>query len=61
MVYALCGFANLSSIGIQIGGLGTMAPERRNEIIALGFKAVIAGTLSSCMSGTIVGILYWWG
>lgn len=61
MVYALCGFANLSSIGIQIGGLGTMAPERRNEIIALGFKAVIAGTLASCMSGTIVGILYWWG
>ena len=61
MVYALCGFANLSSIGIQIGGLGTMAPERRSEIIALGFKAVIAGTLSSCMSGTIVGILYWWG
>lgn len=61
MVYALCGFANLSSIGIQIGGLGTMVPERRNEIIALGFKAVIAGTLSSCMSGTIVGILYWWG
>ncbi|AIL12436.1 nucleoside:proton symporter [Candidatus Paracaedimonas acanthamoebae] len=61
MVYALCGFANLSSIGIQIGGLGTMAPERRNEIIALGFKAVIAGTLSSCMSGTIVGILYWLG
>lgn len=61
MVYALCGFANLSSIGIQIGGLGTMAPERRNEIIALGFKAVIAGTLSSCMSGTIVGIIYWIG
>ncbi len=61
MVYALCGFANLSSIGIQIGGLGTMAPERRNEIIALGFKAVIAGTLSSCMSGTIVGILHWIG
>lgn len=61
MIYALCGFANLSSIGIQIGGLGTMAPERRNEIIALGFKAVIAGTLSNCMSGTIVGILYWLG
>jgi CNT family concentrative nucleoside transporter len=61
MIYALCGFANLSSIGIQIGGLGTMAPERRSEIIALGFRAVIAGTLSSCMSGTIVGILYWLG
>lgn len=57
MVYALCGFANFSSIGIQIGGLGTMAPERRKDIISLGFKAVFAGTLSTMMSGTIVGLL----
>lgn len=57
MVYALCGFANFSSIGIQIGGLGTMAPERRKDIISLGFKAVFAGTLSTMLSGTIVGLL----
>lgn len=57
MTYALCGFANLSSIGIQIGGIGTMAPERRQEVIALGFRAVLAGTIASCMSGTIVGLL----
>lgn len=57
MTYALCGFANLSSIGIQIGGLGTVAPERRNDIISLGFKALLAGTLSTMISGTIVGLL----
>jgi CNT family concentrative nucleoside transporter len=59
MMYALCGFANFSSIGIQIGGLGTMAPERRSEIISLGFKALIAGTIASCMSGTVIGLLRW--
>ena len=58
MTYALCGFANLSSIGIQIGGLGTMVPERRAEIITLGVRALIAGTIASCLSGTIMGILY---
>lgn len=57
MVYALCGFANFSSIGIQIGGLGMMAPERRKDIISLGFKSVFAGTLSTMLSGTIVGLL----
>lgn len=57
MTYALCGFANLSSIGIQIGGIGTMVPERRQEIISLGFKAMIAGTIASCMSGTVIGII----
>lgn len=61
MMYALCGFANFSSIGIQIGGLGTMAPERRPEIISLGFKALIAGTIASCMSGTVIGLLWWLG
>ena len=59
MTYALCGFANFSSIGILIGGLGGMAPERRTEIIELGFKAMIAGTIASCMSGTVIGILWW--
>jgi concentrative nucleoside transporter, CNT family len=59
MTYALCGFANFSSIGILIGGLGSMAPERRGEVIELGFKAMIGGTIASCMSGTVVGILWW--
>ncbi len=61
MTYALAGFANLSSIGIQIGGLGTMVPERKQEIISLGVKAMIAGTIASCMSGAIIGILYSFG
>lgn len=58
MTYALAGFANLSSIGIQIGGLGSMVPERKQEIIHLGLKALIAGTIASCMSGAIIGILH---
>lgn len=57
MTYALCGFANLSSIGIQIGGIGLMAPSRRQEIMELAPKALMMGTLASCLSGTIVGIL----
>ncbi len=57
MIYALCGFANFSSIGIQIGALGTLAPERRRDVISLGFKAVFAGTLSTMLSGTIIGLL----
>jgi CNT family concentrative nucleoside transporter len=57
MTYALCGFANLSSIGLQIATLGTIANERRKEVISLGFRALIAGTFASCLSGTIVGIL----
>jgi CNT family concentrative nucleoside transporter len=57
LTYGLCGFANVSSIGIQIGGIGTMVPERRAEIISLGFRALVAGTLASCMSGTVVGLL----
>jgi CNT family concentrative nucleoside transporter len=61
MTYALAGFANLSSIGIQIGGLGSMVPERKQEIISLGLKALIAGTIASCMSGAIIGILYSFG
>ena len=61
MTYALAGFANLSSIGIQIGGIGTMVPERKQEIISLGVKAMIAGTIASCMSGAIIGILYSFG
>ncbi|MBY0291969.1 MAG: nucleoside:proton symporter [Alphaproteobacteria bacterium] len=61
MTYALAGFANFSSIAIQIGGIGTMVPERKQEIISLGFKAMIAGTIASCMSGALIGILYSFG
>ena len=61
MTYALAGFANFSSIAIQIGGIGTLVPERKQEIIALGFKAMVAGTIASCMSGSIIGILYSFG
>jgi CNT family concentrative nucleoside transporter len=53
--FALCGFANLSSIAILVGGLGAMAPSRRQDIARLGLKAVLAGTLSNLMSGTIAG------
>ena len=54
--FALCGFANLSSIAILIGGLGGMAPNRRQEIAQLGMRAVAAGTLSNLMSATIAGV-----
>jgi CNT family concentrative nucleoside transporter len=57
MVYALCGFANLGSLGILIGGMGAMAPERRGEIVALGGKTIISGTMATCMTGAIVGLL----
>ncbi|MBT7085865.1 MAG: nucleoside:proton symporter [Desulfobacterales bacterium] len=57
MTYALCGFANPGSLGIMIGGMGTMAPERRDEIVSLGLKSIIAGTIATCMTGAIVGIL----
>jgi CNT family concentrative nucleoside transporter len=57
MTYAMCGFANPGSLGIMIGGLGTMAPGRRSEIVALGWRSVVAGTLATCMTGAVVGIL----
>jgi CNT family concentrative nucleoside transporter len=55
--FALCGFANLSSIGIQIGGIGALAPNRRNDLARLGFRAMLAGTMANLMSASIVGIL----
>jgi CNT family concentrative nucleoside transporter len=58
MTYALCGFANFGSLGIMIGGLATMAPERRDEIVSLGAKTIISGTLATCVAGSVVGILY---
>jgi len=58
MTYSLCGFANFASLGILIGGMGTMAPERRSEIIDLGYRCLIAGTLSTLSCGALVGIIY---
>ena len=55
--FALCGFANFSSIGIQLGGIGALAPERRHDLARLGFKALIAGTLANFLSACIAGIL----
>ncbi|MDV7338437.1 nucleoside transporter C-terminal domain-containing protein [Terasakiella sp. A23] len=57
MLYGLCGFASLPSLGIMIGGLGVMVPERRREIIDLGFKSVISATLATALTGGIVGLL----
>ena len=54
--FALCGFANLSSIGIQIGGIGALVPERRNELAKLGFRAMLAGTMANLISASIAGI-----
>lgn len=58
MVYAMCGFANLGSLGIMIGGMGAMVKERRSEIVALGFRSIVAGTIATCMTGCLVGILF---
>lgn len=58
MTYALCGFANLGSLGIMIGGLTSMAPERKHEILELSPKTLISGTLATLSCGCIVGILY---
>src|SRR5271155_4617751 len=55
--FALCGFANLSSIGIQIGGIGALAPNRRNELARLGLRAMFAGTMANLMSASIVSVL----
>ncbi|MEO5355867.1 MAG: nucleoside:proton symporter [Nitrospirae bacterium YQR-1] len=58
MLYALCGFANLGSLGILIAGLSSMVPEKKDVIISLGFKSIISGTLASCMTGAVIGMFY---
>jgi concentrative nucleoside transporter, CNT family len=58
MLYALCGFANFGSLGIMIGGLSTLCPERRNDIISLGYRSIIAGTLATLSCAALVGVLY---
>ncbi len=55
LIYAMCGFANFGSLGI--GGLATLVPERRGEIVGLGLKALVAGTIATCMTGAVVGLL----
>lgn len=57
MLYAICGFANFGSIGVIIGTMGTIVPDKRNEIAALGMKSVLSGTIATCISGAIIGIL----
>ncbi len=57
LIYALCGFANFGSLGIMIAGLATMAPERRDEIVSLGPKTIVSGTLATCTIGAIVGAI----
>jgi len=57
LTYALCGFANFGSLGIMIGGLGTMCPERRTEVVALGLKSIAAGTLATCLTAATVALL----
>jgi CNT family concentrative nucleoside transporter len=57
MVYAMCGFANFGSVGIMIGGLTVMAPERRSDVISLGMKSMVSGTIATLLMGAIVGLL----
>ena len=57
MTYALCGFANLGSLGIMIGGLGTMSPERRGEVVDLGIRSIVAGTLATCLTAATVALI----
>jgi CNT family concentrative nucleoside transporter len=56
LMYAMCGFANPGSLGIMIGGMGAMAPEKREEIVSLGFRSILAGTLATCMTGAVAGM-----
>ncbi|MGZ5226667.1 MAG: nucleoside transporter C-terminal domain-containing protein, partial [Burkholderiales bacterium] len=57
MTYALCGFANFGSVGILVGGLTAMVPERRDEVLVLGVRSLISGTLATLVTGASVGLL----
>jgi CNT family concentrative nucleoside transporter len=57
LLYAMCGFANFGSLGIMIAGLSTMAPERRDDVLSLGLKSIVSGTIATCVMGAIVGVL----
>jgi CNT family concentrative nucleoside transporter len=57
LTYALCGFANFGSLGIMIGGIAAMVPGRRAEIVSLGARTLVSGTLATLMTGAVVGVL----
>jgi len=57
MIFALCGFANFGSLGIMIGGLGAMVPSRRHEVVELGLRSILSGTMATCLSAAVAGIL----
>jgi len=57
LTYAMCGFANFGSAGIIIGGMSAMAPERKHDIVGLGLRSILSGTIATCMSGAVVGVL----
>ena len=58
LTYALCGFSNFGAIGIQIGGIGPLAPERRSDLAQLGLRAMVGGMLACCMTACMAGLLY---
>lgn len=60
MTYAMCGFANFGSLGIMLGGLASMVPERRGELVSLGPRSLVSGTLATCMTGAVVGLVQRW-
>jgi CNT family concentrative nucleoside transporter len=57
MTYAMCGFANFGSAGIMVGGMGALVPERRAEVVTLGLRSIVSGTIATCMSGAVAGLL----
>jgi CNT family concentrative nucleoside transporter len=57
MTYAMCGFANFGSLGILVGGMGAMVPERRGDIVSLGLRSILSGTIATCLSGALAGLL----
>jgi CNT family concentrative nucleoside transporter len=57
LTYAMCGFANFASLGIMIGGLGAMAPDRRAEVVALGLRSIAAGVMTTCLTAALVGLI----
>ncbi len=57
MTYALCGFANFGSLGILLGGMGAMVPERRGELVELGLKSIIAGLLATCLTAAVMSVV----
>jgi CNT family concentrative nucleoside transporter len=58
MFYAMCGFVNFGSLGIIVGGLASAVPEKRKEIVGLGMKSILSGTIATLMTGAVVGIVY---